>query len=93
MTRIRDSHWICVIPDQPGRINRSGKPCVVGCADATVDTNIVVVPHPDPPAFVAAARDAGVLVAAVGPRTVRMVTHLDVSRADAERAAAVLGGL
>ncbi len=64
-----------------------------GVDPATVDTNIVVVPHPDPPAFVAAARDAGVLVAAVGPTAVRMVTHLDVTREDAEQAARVLAGL
>jgi threonine aldolase len=64
-----------------------------GLDPATVDTNIVVVPHDDPPAFVAAAREAGVLVAAVGPTAVRMVTHLDVTRQDAEQAAKVLAGL
>jgi threonine aldolase len=64
-----------------------------GVDPSTVDTNIVVVPHDDPPAFVAAARDAGVLVAAVGPTAVRLVTHLDVSRADAERAASLLARL
>jgi len=55
-----------------------------------VDTNIVVVEQGDAPAFVAAAREAGVLVSAVGPTTVRLVTHLDVTRADAERVAGVL---
>jgi threonine aldolase len=64
-----------------------------GVDPATVDTNIVVVPHEDPPAFVAAAREADVLVSAVGPTAVRLVTHLDVSRDDAEQAAKVLGGL
>ena len=58
-----------------------------------VDTNIVVVPRNDATEFVAAARAAGVLVSAVGPTAVRLVTHLDVSRADAENAATVLGGL
>ena len=58
-----------------------------------MDTNIVVVPHDDPPAFVAAAREAGVLVGAVGPSVVRLVTHLDVSRDDAERAAKVFASL
>ena len=43
--------------------------------------------------FVAAARDAGVLVATVGPTAVRLVTHLDVTRDDAEKAAAVLARL
>ncbi|MGZ4445056.1 MAG: threonine aldolase family protein [Nocardioides sp.] len=59
----------------------------------TVDTNIVVVPRADAASFVAGAREAGVLVAPVGPTTVRLVTHLDVGRADAERAAAALARL
>jgi len=64
-----------------------------GVDPMTVDTNIVVVSRHDAPAFVAAARDEGVLVSAVGPTAVRLVTHLDVSRDDAEKAAAVLGRL
>lgn len=56
----------------------------------TVDTNIVVVDVPDAAAVVAAAREQGVLVSAVGPRTVRLVTHLDVSADQAEQAAGVL---
>ena len=48
----------------------------------------------DAAAYVAAARvEAGVRIAAVGPTAVRLVTHLDVSRADAEAAAAVLARL
>ncbi len=61
-----------------------------GVDPSTVDTNIVVVDVPDAPAVVAGAREAGVLVGAVGPRTVRLVTHLDVSRGQAETAASVL---
>jgi threonine aldolase len=62
---------------------------------ATVQTNIVVFHLPaalaiDAPALSAAARARGVLVNAFGPRTVRAVTHLDVTRAQCERAAAVL---
>ena len=64
-----------------------------GLDPATVDTNIVVVERSDAPAFVAAAAEHGVRVATVGPTAVRMVTHLDVSRADAERAAAALAEL
>ena len=64
-----------------------------GVDPATVDTNIVAFERPDAAAFVAAAREAGVLVGAVGARTVRLVTHLDVSRADAEAAAKALAGL
>ena len=61
-----------------------------GLDPAQVDTNIVVIERSDAAAFVAGAAEAGVRVATVGPTAVRMVTHLDVSRADAERAAAVL---
>ncbi len=57
------------------------------------ETNIVVVDVPDAPAVVAAAKEHGVLVGAVGPTKVRMLTHLDVSRSDVETAAKVLGGL
>jgi threonine aldolase len=64
-----------------------------GLDPATVDTNIVVVPRPDAAGFVAAAAEAGVRVSAVGPRAVRLVTHLDVSRADAEKAASILAKL
>ena len=65
----------------------------VGLDPATVPTNIVVWEHPDAAAAVRTAADAGVRIATVGPRTIRLVTHLDVSRAGAERAAAVLAAL
>jgi threonine aldolase len=59
-----------------------------------LETNIVVIRldagAPDAATVVARAREQDVLVMAFGPRTVRAVTHLDVSRADCERAAAVL---
>lgn len=66
---------------------------------ATVQTNIVVFQlrtgAPDAATLVAQARAQGVLVAAFGPRTVRAVTHLDVSAAQcdaaAERLARLLG--
>lgn len=50
---------------------------------ATVRTNIIVFrladDGPDAPTVVGRARELGVLVFAFGPRTVRAVTHLDVS--------------
>jgi threonine aldolase len=64
-----------------------------GLDPASVDTNIVVVNRPDAADFVAAARDEGVVVSLVGPTAVRLVTHLDVTRGDAEKAAAVLARL
>lgn len=65
---------------------------------STVQTNIVVFHLPvavplDAPALSARAREQGVLVNAFGPRTVRAVTHLDVNRAQCERAADVLVAL
>jgi len=66
---------------------------------ATVQTNIIVfrladdAPGGDAPAIVARARERGVLVFAFGPKTIRAVTHLDVSRAQCERAAEILAEL
>ena len=62
---------------------------------ATVQTNIVVFQLPaslpiDAPTLSARARERGVLLNAMGPRTVRAVTHLDVSRAQCDEAAEVL---
>ena len=56
-----------------------------------VETNIVVFEVPDAPAFCARLAADGVIMGAFGPRTVRAVTHLDVSGDDidvAVRAAA-----
>lgn len=62
-----------------------------------VQTNIIVfnltADAPDAPDLVARARDRGVLVIAFGPRTIRLVTHLDVSRSQCEQAADILVGL
>src|SRR6266849_947320 len=58
---------------------------------ATVETNIIVFQLapglPDAAAIAARAKEAGVLVSALGPHTVRAVTHRDVSRASCHRAA------
>jgi threonine aldolase len=57
----------------------------------TVQTNILVFDladsAPDSATFVERARAAGVLIFAFGPKTIRAVTHLDVSTADCKRAA------
>ncbi len=55
-----------------------------------VQSNIVIftLPHGgDASEFVSAIRQYGVLANAVGPRAVRLVTHLDVSREECQRAA------
>jgi threonine aldolase len=64
---------------------------------ATVQTNIVIFRTrpgaPDAAAVVAAARAEGVLVSAFAQRTVRAVTHLDVTREQCLRAAEVLAAI
>jgi threonine aldolase len=59
-----------------------------------VQTNILVFglteDAPDAATVVARAKQRGVLIFAFGPRTIRAVTHLDVSRQKCERAAEVL---
>lgn len=64
---------------------------------ATVQTNIIVFRlregAPDAATVVGAAGERGVLLFPFGARTLRAVTHLDVSAAQCERAAAILSGL
>jgi len=65
------------------------------CLDlATVQSNIVIFRMeeraPDAATIVARAQETGVLVSAFGERTVRAVTHLDVSRDQCRRAADLL---
>ena len=61
---------------------------------ATVQTNIVVfrltADAPDAATVVAGARERGVLLFAFGPRTIRLVTHLDVTRQQCELAGDML---
>lgn len=61
---------------------------------STVQTNIIVfdlaTAASDAPTVVAAAQEQGVLIFAFGPRTIRAVTHLHLTREDCERAAGVL---
>ena len=58
-----------------------------------VQTNIVIFRlrnGGDAPAFCTELKRRGVLASAIGPHAVRLVTHMDVSRGDCERAAGVL---
>jgi len=63
---------------------------------ATVQTNIVVFDLverrgvPDAATFVATCRERGVLLNAFGPRTVRGVTHLDITTEQCREAATVM---
>lgn len=64
---------------------------------ASVQTNIVIFRlkpgAPDAATIVAAARERGVLISAFAARTVRAVTHLNVSQAQARQAGQVLAGI
>src|SRR5260370_15776777 len=60
---------------------------------AAVKTNIVIfslAENGDAAAFCAALKQKGVLASAIGPHSVRFVTHYDVSRPDCEQAAALV---
>ena len=68
------------------------------CLDlATVQSNIVIFRMeegaPDAATIVARAQETGVLVSAFAERTVRAVTHLDVSREQCRRAADLLAAV
>lgn len=58
---------------------------------ATPETNMVLCRVADAPQFVDALRGMGVLAGAVGPRALRLVTHLDVDDAGVESAIEAFG--
>jgi threonine aldolase len=64
---------------------------------AAVRTNLVLLDLAksalDAPALAARAAEQGVLIAAMLPRTARLITHLDVDDAGVDRATEVLGSL
>jgi threonine aldolase len=66
----------------------------IGLDPASVQTNIVVFdtkpPAPEAPAVVTRARERGVLLYALSARTLRVVTHLDVSGDACRKAAEIL---
>jgi threonine aldolase len=74
--------------------DRLGRCSSVVIDPATVQTNIVIfglaAGAPDAATVVRRAADRGVLVSAFGPRSVRAVTHLDVTGEQCERAADIL---
>jgi threonine aldolase len=62
----------------------------LGLDPAEVETNIVVLDVADAPAVAKAAAGLDVLVSALGPRLLRLVTHLDVDDDAIDHAIAVL---
>jgi threonine aldolase len=65
----------------------------LGGDPADVATNIVVLDVRDAATVAAKAAEQGVLVSALGPRFLRLVTHLDVDDTGVDRAIEVLGPL
>ncbi|MBW8765593.1 MAG: low specificity L-threonine aldolase [Geodermatophilales bacterium] len=65
----------------------------LGVDPSTVQTNMVVLDDVAAPVIAEAAKAQGVLVSQVSARRIRMVLHLDVDRASADRAADVLSEL
>jgi threonine aldolase len=78
--------------------HRRARRLAEACADAAlgsvdpdgVATNIVVLDVDDAPRIAAAALEEAVAVSVLGPRTVRLVTHLDVDDDGVDLAARVL---
>jgi threonine aldolase len=89
MDRLAEDHANCRIIAE--KISQSSR--VILDLDS-VQTNILVFSlnekAPDANTVVSQAHERGVLVFAFGPRTIRAVTHLDVSKEQCERAAAIL---
>jgi threonine aldolase len=66
------------------------------CDPEQVETNILMLTWARPAqtaAFLAGVAEAGIRVSALGPRAVRMVTHLDVDAAAVDRAVELLPGI
>jgi threonine aldolase len=89
LTRLADDHA------RAARLAAALEP--YGVVAGPVRTNIVPLDLGksalDGPALAAAARAEGVLISVLGPRTARLVTHLDVNDAEVDRAAEVLTGI
>jgi threonine aldolase len=82
------AHNIDRLADDHARAKRLAE--ALGGDPNAVDTNIVVVDVPDAAAVAGKARDEDVLVSALGPRFLRLVTHLDVDDDAIDRAIDVL---
>jgi threonine aldolase len=84
-------HNIARLADDHVRAKRLAE--ALGADPAAVDTNIVVLDVRDAAAVATSAAQDGVLVSALGPRFLRLVTHLDIDDDGVEHAIKVLGPL
>ncbi|MCL2781211.1 MAG: low specificity L-threonine aldolase, partial [Actinomycetia bacterium] len=85
------AHHVARLADDHARAQRLAQ--ALGADPALFPTNIVVLAVPDAPALAAAAGEHGVRVSVMGPRVVRLVTHLDVDDNGIDRAIEVLAPL
>jgi threonine aldolase len=81
-------HHVQRLADDHARARRLGS--ALGADPGTVETNIVVLDVADAASVATAAAAQGVLVSALGPRFLRLVTHLDVDDEGIEHAIEVL---
>jgi threonine aldolase len=81
-------HHVARLADDHAQARRLAE--ALGADPAAVATNIVVLDVADAPVVAAEAAAHGVLVSALGPRFLRLVTHLDVDGAAIDQAVQVL---
>jgi threonine aldolase len=84
-------HHVARLADDHARARRLAE--ALGADPVHVDTNIVVLDAPDAAGVATRAAERGVLVSALGPRFLRLVTHLDVDDDGIDAAIRVLGPL
>ena len=84
-------HHVERLADDHARARRLGT--ALGGDPANIETNIVVLDVAEAGVVAAKAREQDVLVSALGPRFLRLVTHLDIDDDGIDRAIDVLGPL
>jgi threonine aldolase len=82
------AHHLQRLADDHGRAQRLAT--ALGADPASAPTNIVVLDVVEASTIAAKAREEGVLVSALGPRFLRLVTHLDIDDDGIDRAIEVL---
>jgi len=83
------AHNLARLADDHARASRLAE----ALSSEPVATNIVVLDVADAPTFAGQAAEQGVLVSALGPRFLRLVTHLDVDDDGVDHAIKVLNSL
>jgi threonine aldolase len=85
------AHHLARLADDHERARRLAE--AIGVDPMTVETNMVLLTVRDAPAVAQQAREDGVLISAIGPRLLRLVTHVDVDDDGVEHAIKVLAPL